>query len=98
MSGARPSERAETGPLRVDRGRHPAVPARPLVVQARESSPTPGNASASRRQPTPARPCTVARVVTNTTKRSDKAIALRRRTARMRRIDGPDPAARELPN
>ena len=48
----------------------------------------PGNAGASRRKPTPARPCTVARVVKNRTKRSDQAIALRRRSARMCRIDG----------
>jgi len=39
MSGARPSQRAETGPLRADRGRHPAESARPLVVPACESSP-----------------------------------------------------------
>jgi hypothetical protein len=39
MSGLKPSERAETGPLRANRGRHPAEPARPLMVQARESSP-----------------------------------------------------------
>jgi len=39
MSASKPSEPAETGPLRIDRGRHPAEPARPLVVQARESSP-----------------------------------------------------------
>jgi len=49
---------------------------------------SPENAGASRRKPTPARPCTVARVVKNRTKRSDQAIALRRRSARMRRIDG----------
>ena len=48
----------------------------------------PGNAGASRRKPTPARPCTVARMVMNRTKQSDQAIALRRRSARMRRIDG----------
>ena len=47
----------------------------------------PRKAGASRRKPTPARPCTVARVVTNRTKRSDQAITLRRRSARMRRID-----------
>ena len=39
MSGARPSERAETGPLRADPGDHPAEPVRPLLVQARESCP-----------------------------------------------------------
>jgi len=39
MSGVRLLERAETGPMTADRGRHPAEPARPLVVQARESSP-----------------------------------------------------------
>ena len=39
MSGAKPSQRAETGPLRADRGRHPAESARPLVVPAREYSP-----------------------------------------------------------
>jgi len=49
---------------------------------------SPGNAGASPRKPTPARPCTLARLVTNRTKRSDQAIALRRRPARMRRIDG----------
>jgi len=48
----------------------------------------PGNAGASRRKPTPARLCTVARLVMNRTKRSDQAIALRRRSARMRWIDG----------
>ena len=48
----------------------------------------PGNAGASRRKPTPARPCTVARVVMNRTEWSDQAIALRRRSARMRRIGG----------
>ena len=49
---------------------------------------SPENAGASRRKPKTARPCTVARVMTNRTKRSDQAIALRRRSARMRRIDG----------
>lgn len=48
---------------------------------------SPGNAGASRRKPKPARPCTVARVVTNRTKRSDQAIALRRRSAQTRRIN-----------
>ena len=48
----------------------------------------PGNAGGSRRKPTPARPCTVARVVMNRTQWSDQAIALRRRSARMCRIDG----------
>ena len=37
MSGAKPLERAETGLTPADRGRHRAEPARPLVVQARES-------------------------------------------------------------
>ena len=50
---------------------------------------SPGNASASRRKPTPARSRAVARVVTSMTKRSDQAIALRRRAARMRRVDAP---------
>ena len=49
---------------------------------------SPGNAGASRRKPAPARPCAVARVVRNRTKRSDQAIALRRRPTRMCRIDG----------
>ena len=52
---------------------------------------SPENAGASRRKPKTARPCTVARVVTNRTKRSDQAIALRRCSARldrMCRIDG----------
>ena len=49
---------------------------------------SPGNAGASRRKPKPARPCTVARVVTNMTKRSDQEIALGRRPARMCWIDG----------
>ena len=48
---------------------------------------SPGNAGASRHESTPARPCKGARVVKNRTKRSDQAIALRRRSARMRRID-----------
>lgn len=39
MSGQKPSGRAETGPMTADRGRHRAEPARPLVVQARKSSP-----------------------------------------------------------
>jgi len=50
--------------------------------------PAPGNAGGSRHQSTPARPCKVARVVMNNSQRSDQAIALRRRAARMRRIDG----------
>jgi hypothetical protein len=49
---------------------------------------SPGKAGASRRTPTPARPCTVARAVTNTTKRSVEAFALWRRSARRCRIDG----------
>jgi hypothetical protein len=49
---------------------------------------SPENAGASRRKPKTARPCTVARVVMNKTQRSDQAIALRRRSARVRRIDG----------
>jgi len=49
---------------------------------------SPGNAGASRHESTPARPCKGARVVKNRTKRSDQAIALRRRSARMRRING----------
>jgi len=48
----------------------------------------PGIAGTSRRKPKPARPCTVARVVMNRTQWSDQAIALRRRSARMCRIDG----------
>lgn len=48
---------------------------------------SPGKADASRRKPKPAHPGTVGRVVMNMTKRSDQAIALRRRSARMRRID-----------
>jgi hypothetical protein len=48
---------------------------------------SPENAGASRRKPKTARPCTLGRVVTNRMKRSDQAIALRRRSARMRRID-----------
>ena len=49
---------------------------------------SPGKADASRRKPKSARPGTVARVVTNRIKRSDQAIGLRRRAARMCRIDG----------
>ena len=52
---------------------------------------SPGNAGVSRHESTPARPCKVGRVVKNRTKRSDQAIALRRRPARMARmcrIDG----------
>ena len=49
---------------------------------------SPENAGASRRKPTTARPRTVARVVKNRTKRSDQAIALWGRSARMRRING----------
>ena len=48
----------------------------------------PENAGASRRKPKTARPCTVARVVMDRTERSDQAVALRQRSARMRRIDG----------
>ena len=48
----------------------------------------PGNTGGSRQKPTLAHPCTLARVVMNRTKRSDQAIILRRRSARMRRIDG----------
>ena len=88
-------ERAETGLLRADRGGHPTEPVRPLVVQARESSPFTRKCrritGASRHESTPSRPCTVARVVKNRTKRSDEAIARRRRSARMARmcrIDG----------
>jgi hypothetical protein len=40
---------------------------------------SPGNASASRRKPKPARSRAVAEVVTSMTRRSDQAIALRRR-------------------
>jgi len=39
MSGPKPSEPAETGLKSADRGRHPAEPARPVVVQVHESSP-----------------------------------------------------------
>ena len=60
MSGPKPLERAEIGPMTADAGHYRAEPARPLVVQARESSPLPANAGISRRKPTPARPCTVA--------------------------------------
>jgi hypothetical protein len=88
MSGRKPSHRAETGPLRADRGRHRAEPARTLVVQRVNLPFSPGNTGAARRKPTPARPCRVARVVMNRTEWSDQAIALRRRAAQMRRIDG----------
>ena len=56
------------------------------------------NAGASRRKPTPARPCAVARVVKNGTKRSDQANALRRHAARMCRIDGLSITAEVLEN
>ena len=46
----------------------------------------PRKAGASRRKPTPARPCTVAGVVKSRTKRSDQAIALWRPSARMARM------------
>ena len=59
---------------------------------------SPENAGASRRKPTPARPCTVARVVMNRTERSDQAIALWRCAARMRRIDGLGITAEVLEN
>jgi hypothetical protein len=49
---------------------------------------SPENAGASRSKPKTARPCTVARVVMDRTERSHQAVALRRRSARMRRIDG----------
>ena len=39
MSGARPSERAEIGLMSADQACHLVAPARPRVVQARESSP-----------------------------------------------------------
>ena len=39
MSGPKPLERAEIGPMTADAGHYRAEPARPLVVQARESSP-----------------------------------------------------------
>ena len=58
----------------------------------------PGNAGALRRKPTPARPCTVARVVMDRTERSVQAIAPRRRSARMRRIDGLRSVAEMLQN
>jgi hypothetical protein len=64
-----------------------AEPARPLIVQAREASPFTRKSRRITAQANTARPCTVARVVTNTTKRSDEAVALRRRSARMCRID-----------
>jgi len=73
--------------MTADAGHYRAEPARPLVVQAREFSPFNRKCGASWRKPTPARPCTVARVVTNATKRSDEAVALWRRSARMCRID-----------
>ena len=59
---------------------------------------SPGNTEASWGKPIPARPCTVARVVTNCTKRSDRAIALWRRSARMCRIDGLSFTAEVLEN
>ena len=59
---------------------------------------SPGIAGTSRRKPTPARPCTMARVVTNMTRRSGQAIALWRCTARMRRIDGLGITAKVLEN
>jgi hypothetical protein len=98
MPGPKPSEPAETGPLRADQDRHPAEPARPLVVQRVNLPFSPGNTGASRRKPKPARSRAVARVVTSMTERSGAAIALRRRTARMRRIDGPGITAEVLEN
>ena len=39
MLGPKPLERVEIGPMTADAGHYRAEPARPLVVQARESSP-----------------------------------------------------------
>ena len=79
---------AASGPMTADRGRHLAEPPGPSSFRRVNPPLAPANADASRRKPTPARPCTVARVVTNRTTRSDQAIALRRRSARRCRIDG----------
>ena len=85
MSEVKPSERAEAGcnQAAILRSRPD-----PSSVRRLNPRPSPGKAGASRRKPRPARPCAVARVVTNRTKRSDQAIALRGRSARMRRING----------
>ena len=98
MSGARPSERAEPWLTTADRGRDPAEPARLPAVPARDLPLSPGNTGASRRKPTPDRPCAMARVVTNRMQRSDQAIALRWRPARMCWIDGLSIMAEVLEN
>jgi hypothetical protein len=98
VSASKPSEQAETGLMSADQAGHLVAPDRPLVVQRVNLPFSPGNTGASRRKPTPACPCRVARVVTSMTERSDQAIALRRRAARMRRIDGPGITAEVLEN
>jgi hypothetical protein len=72
------------------RSRPPSGGAGPILSSFRHVNLplAPGKAGASRRKPTAARPWTVARVVKNRTKRSDQAIALQRRAAWVRRIDG----------
>ena len=89
MSGAKLFERAEIGPMTSDAAHYRAEPARPLLVPARESSPF---TRKCRRLTAQAEirpfPRGGPRVVTSMRKRSDEAIARRRRSARMRRIDG----------
>ena len=84
--------------MRAHRGRHLAEWARPLVVQARDSSPFTRNCRRITAQAKTARPGTTARVVTNMTKRSFQAIALWRCAARTRRIDGLGITAEVLEN
>ena len=98
MSGARPSERAEPWLTTADRGRDPAQPARLPAVPARESSPVTRKYWRITAQANTDRPCAVARVVTNRMQRSDRAIALRWRPARMCWIDGLSIMAEVLEN
>ena len=62
MSGPKPLERTEIGPMTADAGHYRAEPAQPEPSSFRRVNPplSPANAGASRRKPTPARPCTVA--------------------------------------
>jgi hypothetical protein len=72
------------------RSRPPSGGASPILSSFRHVNLplAPRKAGASRRKPTPARPSTVAREVMNGMEGSDQAITLRRRSTRMRRIDG----------
>jgi len=74
--------------MTADRGRHLAESARPLVVQAPETSPFTRKRRRIMVQAQTRPSLHGGRVVTNMSKRSDQEIALGRRAARMRRIDG----------